>query len=257
MARKGKVDVFELLHMEVDGVCGLHLYMPYLRTCNAKDVDSRCRRFVMFLRWASSKSDFHWDYTVLPRYAEHLKSLGNAERTVSDKLSNIRQFLLTAEECNIIPKCVYYAKRGRKPKANTSTSILNALAIPEKRPIFTDSSKVKSLNKPTLFIPKGYRKTFLYDLFGVCKDKPFSFDRMKKAYRKLATVLHPDHEHGSQERFIACKDAYDFLSDTVHRVSYELYVIDGKNHQDVSSFVRSVYDRIGGYSTLRFCSSEL
>jgi hypothetical protein len=207
----------------------------------------------MFLRWASATSDFHWDYTVLPRYAEHLKSLGNAERTISDKISNIRQFLLAAEGDKIIPKCVYYAKRGRKPKAKTSTSILNALAIPEKKPVFTNTTNSLS----SRFIPKGYRKTFLYDMFGMHSNTPFSFDRMKKSYRRLATVLHPDHEHGSQERFIACKDAYDFLSDTVHRVSYELYVIDGKNHQDVSSFVRSVYERIGGYSTLRFCSSEL
>lgn len=257
MARKWEVNFLELLHMDVDGVCGMHLYMPYLRICNAKDADARCRRFVMFLRWASATSDFHWDYTVLPRYAEYLKSLGNADRTISDKISNIRQFLLAAEGDKIIPKCVYYAKRGRKPKAKTSTSILNALAIPEKKPFFANNLNVTSANKPMLFIPKGYRKTFLYDMFGMCKDKPFSFDRMKKSYRRLATVLHPDHEHGSQERFIACKDAYDFLSDTVHRVSYELYVIDGKNHQDVSSFVRSVYDRIGGYSTLRFCSSEL
>ena len=253
MARKWEVNFLELLHMDVDGVCGMHLYMPYIRVCNAKDADARCRRFVMFLRWASATSDFHWDYTVLPRYAEHLKSLGNAERTISDKISNIRQFLLAAEGDKIIPKCVYYAKRGRKPKAKMSTSIRNALAIPEKKPVFTNTTNSLS----SRFIPKGYRKTFLYDMFGMHSNTPFSFDRMKKSYRRLATVLHPDHEHGSQERFIACKDAYDFLSDTVHRVSYELYVIDGKNHQDVSTFVRSVYDRIGGYSTLRFCSSEL
>lgn len=255
MARKWEVDFLELLHMDVDGVCGLPLYMPYLRICNAKDADARCRRFVTFIRWASATSDFHWDYTVLPRYAEHLKSLGNAERTILDKISNIRQFLLAAEGDKIIPKCVYYAKRGRKPKDTSS-----CFPVPVKKESAKRTGHGNRSSRSSV-IPNGFRKTFLYDLFGIpytdgsVKFPKFSMELVKKSYRRLATVFHPDHVGGSHERFMACKDAYDFITDTVHRVSYELYVsgmkgVNSSSVSNVSSFVHSVYQRIGGYAVL-------
>ena len=241
MSMQSGAAIKELLNLRVGGVCGMRLYMPYIRVSTVKDIEQRGRRFLAFLRWASTLQDFQWDYRVLALYSDYLKSLGNAQSTIAEKVSNIRQFLKAAENDDVIPQCVYYAKRGRKPKSSSST--LPALCPVESRVV---------VGTPQISVSKGFRKTFLYDMFGL--GKVFSYDYMKRSYRKLATVFHPDHENGSKERFIACREAYDFLSDNGHRLSYDLYINNRTTPQDVVSFVHSVYQRFGGYSTLRSCS---
>jgi molecular chaperone DnaJ len=67
------------------------------------------------------------------------------------------------------------------------------------------------------FIEKDY-----YAALGVPKDSDAA--AIKKAYRKLATELHPDKNPGNAEaeaRFKEVSEAYDVLSDTKRRAEYD------------------------------------
>ena len=235
MARSKEIDLASLISMEIDGVCALHVYLPYLKVGTCKDMDVRCRRFVAFLEWASSDEvEAHWEPNLLTQYSEHLRTFGNSERTVSDKVSNIRQFLLCAESSDVIPQVVVYAKRGRKP--NERPSIPKVFVG---KPLRTSRKKRIS----------GFKKTFMYDLFGI-EMETFSSDALKRAYRRLAKLLHPDHSDCSLEYFLACNDAYNFLMSSVRRLSYNHYIQGKSDTVQVPDFVLDVYNRIGGYATL-------
>src|SRR5687768_11676012 len=67
------------------------------------------------------------------------------------------------------------------------------------------------------FIEKDY-----YAALGVPKDADTA--AIKKAYRKLATELHPDKNPGNSDaeaRFKDVSEAYDVLSDTKRRAEYD------------------------------------
>jgi molecular chaperone DnaJ len=61
-----------------------------------------------------------------------------------------------------------------------------------------------------------------YEVLGVARDA--SVDAIKKAYRKLARELHPDVNSApeAQERFKAVTHAYEVLSDSESRRSYDM-----------------------------------
>jgi molecular chaperone DnaJ len=62
-----------------------------------------------------------------------------------------------------------------------------------------------------------------YEILGVKKDA--SEKDIKKAYRKLAKELHPDHNKSAEaeQKFKEVRDAYDVLSDSQKRSAYDQY----------------------------------
>jgi molecular chaperone DnaJ len=67
-----------------------------------------------------------------------------------------------------------------------------------------------------------------YELLGVARDADDG--TIKKAFRKLARELHPDvnsHDPDAEEKFKAAAEAYEILSDSERRATYDRYGHEG------------------------------
>jgi molecular chaperone DnaJ len=69
--------------------------------------------------------------------------------------------------------------------------------------------------------------TDAYELLGVPRDADHA--QIKKAFRKLARELHPDvnQDDNAEERFKEVAEAYEILSDSERRATYDRYGYDG------------------------------
>lgn len=228
----------ELIRITLGDVPALTIYMAYVQSSDIATLKIRGRRFLEFAHWASEIQDFSWDYTVLSRYSSFL-SQKNSPSTVSQKISMIRQFILSAESAGLISKCVYYNKRGRKPKH------------PETQLVYVGSPKHEDLGEIQLKTSKRCKKTYLMDLFGLTS--PFNQSTLHKAYKQVALLVHPDHAGGSHKAFCACKEAFDFLADTQNRNDYLKYIngvkFEGSSY--IKTFSKNIFSCMGGISALR------
>ncbi len=67
-----------------------------------------------------------------------------------------------------------------------------------------------------------------YEVLGVSRDADET--TIKKAFRKLARELHPDvnrHDPDAEEKFKEAAEAYEILSDSERRATYDRYGHDG------------------------------
>ena len=73
-------------------------------------------------------------------------------------------------------------------------------------------------------------KADYYDTLGVSRDA--SSAQIKKAYKKLAMKYHPDRNAGdkkSEEKFKELSEAYEVLSDSSKRQTYDQFGHEGMN----------------------------
>ncbi len=71
-----------------------------------------------------------------------------------------------------------------------------------------------------------------YEVLGV--DKSADEQAIKKAYRKLAMKYHPDRNPGdseAEEKFKEINEAYEVLSDSTKRQTYDQFGHEGVNGQ--------------------------
>lgn len=72
--------------------------------------------------------------------------------------------------------------------------------------------------------PSGDVDTKLYETLGV--EKTATGQEIKRAYRKLAVVHHPD-KGGDEQKFKEINAAYEILSDSEKRAKYDKYGLEG------------------------------
>ncbi|KAK9779505.1 putative J domain-containing protein [Seiridium cardinale] len=116
--------------------------------------------------------------------------------------------------------------KARKTKANAlgqaerwEEAVKEWKAIQELDP--EDRTIAKEIRKAELELKKSQRKDY-YKILGVSKDADDA--TIKKAYRKLAIIHHPDKNQGdpqAEERFKDIGEAYETLSDPQKRASYD------------------------------------
>jgi curved DNA-binding protein len=99
-----------------------------------------------------------------------------------------------------------------------------------------------------------YKKDY-YKILGVNRDS--KEEEIKKAYRRLAFLYHPDRNNGSKEtgeRFKEVGEAYAVLSDRKRRKEYDLpeYAIFRRRHTVEDSFEGFDFEDILKHFDLRF-----
>jgi molecular chaperone DnaJ len=75
-----------------------------------------------------------------------------------------------------------------------------------------------------------------YEVIGVAPDA--SDGEIKKAFRRLARELHPDvnrHDPEAEEKFKEAAEAYEILSDTERRATYDRYGFEGLDSRGFAS----------------------
>jgi molecular chaperone DnaJ len=85
-----------------------------------------------------------------------------------------------------------------------------------------------------------------YDVLSVAKDA--SKDDIKKSYRRLAMKFHPDrnkNDTGAEKKFKEAKEAYEALSDSSKRETYDRFGHDGLSQTRGSSSAEGFGDIFG------------
>lgn len=226
-----------LSHLVIGGVSAFDIFNSWMASTHTQDLYARLMVFKSFMVWVDENCYTYdkWCGEIVTRWEEYLKSKGNKASTITVKMSNVRQVLLSAQNEGIIPVCVYYQRRGRKPKNQ------------ETRLVFVQENKAQKpkAKKATINNVKKDGKidrTFLYTLFGLGED--FTSNELKQAFKRVAMLYHPDQNTSevAADQFRACREIYTFLSDYETRSLYEDFTHQkrGRPNTTVMSFVTSM-----------------
>lgn len=141
-------------------------------------------------------------------------------------LPQIKDYKSAIEDCTKALSLDPSYTKARKTKARAlgesgdwETAVRDFKAIAESNP--EEPGIAKEIRNAELELKKSKRKDF-YKILGVEKDA--TDHEIKKAYRKLAIVHHPDKnpdDESAAERFKDLGEAYETLSDPQKRARYD------------------------------------
>ncbi|KAI1492186.1 hypothetical protein F5X96DRAFT_414262 [Biscogniauxia mediterranea] len=138
----------------------------------------------------------------------------------------LKQYAEAVADCDRAISLDPHYMKARKTKANAYSqaekwedAVREWKSIQELDP--EDRSILKEIRKAELELKKSQRKDY-YKILGVSKDA--DENAIKKAYRKLAIIHHPDKnrdDEAAAERFKDIGEAYETLSDPQKRARYD------------------------------------
>jgi DnaJ homolog subfamily C member 7 len=138
----------------------------------------------------------------------------------------LKEFELAKEDCDLALKFDSTYTKAKKTKAkatgeggNWDQAVKDLKALAEENP--GDAELAKELRNAELELKKSKRKDY-YKILGV--DKDAGDKEIERAYKKKATVLHPDKTNGDKEKeaqFKDCLEAKEILTDPQKRQMYD------------------------------------
>ncbi|KFX93417.1 hypothetical protein V490_04822, partial [Pseudogymnoascus sp. VKM F-3557] len=209
----------------------------------ALNCDPDYRDAVKYLRMVQKldrmKSDGNSDYklgrwqTALDKYTEALEVDPTNKGTNSKLLQNralcrikLKDYEGAITDCESALRLDSSYTKARKTKAtalgqsgNWEEAVRELKALAEADP--SDATLAKEIRKAELELKKSKRKDY-YAILAI--DKEATEQEIKKAYRKLAIVHHPDKnpdDKDAEERFKDIGEAYETLSDPQKRAKYD------------------------------------
>jgi DnaJ family protein C protein 7 len=215
--------------------------LQHFRQAIACDPDYRDA--VKYLRMVQKldrmKGDGNADYKAgrwqdaMGKYSEALEVDPTNKGTNSKLLQNralckikLKDYEGAITDCEAALKLDPGYTKARKTKAtalgqsgNWEEAVRELKALAESDP--SDANLAKEVRKAELELKKSKRKDY-YKILGV--DKDATETEIKKAYRKLAIVHHPDKnpdDKEAEERFKDIGEAYEHLSDPQKRARYD------------------------------------
>lgn len=149
-------------------------------------------------------------------------------------------FLLSFLALVLIPTTIYYWPRKKKADPNKLKDECQCPDCLKKKTILASSEPYRALKSCliklslimgwSLLVFLAYRVSQFdyeissFDPFEILKIEPTaSMAEIKKAYRKLSVILHPDKETGDEKAFMMLSKAYQALTDEVAKENYEKY----------------------------------
>lgn len=174
----------------------------------------------------------HWQGAI-DKYTEAL-SIDPANRGINSKLLQnralcrlkLKEYDEAISDCDAAIALDPSYTKARRTKANAyglaerwEDAVREWKALAEREP--EDRTVLKEVKRAELELKKSQRKDY-YKILGVTKDADEK--EIKKAYRKLAVVHHPDKNPGDENaeaRFKDIGEAYETLSDSQKRARYD------------------------------------
>ncbi|KAB5516911.1 small glutamine-rich tetratricopeptide repeat-containing protein A [Coniochaeta sp. 2T2.1] len=200
-----------------DAIKWLRIVQKLSRTKEEADSDLKSRRYQSAIDKYTSALDI--DPANKQTNSKMLRNMATAK-------IQLKQFDEAIADCERAISLDPSYMNARKTKANAfggaerwEDAVREWKSIQEMDP--EDRTIAKEIRKAELELKKSQRKDY-YKILGVSKDA--DDNQIKKAYRKLAIVHHPDKnpdDKDAEARFKDISEAYETLSDSQKRARYD------------------------------------